>query len=111
MSIFLLVNNSAQVSDVTPAAIFVDKGQAIKALYEYEQASVFRPIVLYEYVLTDGIARIPKYFHRVKRNWRLVVEGCETIAINESEFVKNHPFIFDKLEALTTPSSMRERSL
>jgi len=104
MSIFLLVNNSAQVSDVTPAAIFVDKGQAIKALYEYEQASVFRPIVLYEYVLTDGIATIPKCFHRVKRNWRLVVEGYETVPVHQVEFIKHHPFIFDKLEACTTPS-------
>ena len=104
MSIFLLVNNSAQVSDVTPAAVFLDKGQAIKALYAYEQASVFRPIILYEYSLQDGFATIPKCFHRVKRNWRLVVEGCESVPINPSEFVKAHPFIFDKLEAFTTSS-------
>jgi hypothetical protein len=111
MSLFLLVNNSAQVADVSPAALFLDKGQAIKALYEYEQASVFRPIVLYEYVLVDGVATIPKCFHRVKRNWRSVVDGCETIPINPSEFIKQHPFIFDKLEAFTTPSTMKERAI
>ena len=111
MSIFLLVNNSAQVGDITPAAVFLDKGQAIKALYEYEQTSVFRPIVLYEYVLTGGFATIPTYFHRVKRNWRLVVEGCETVPVNPTEFTKVHPFIFDKLEAFTTPSTMKERAI
>ena len=50
MSIFLLVNKSSTVSDVTPATVFVDKGQAIRALYEYEMATVFKPIVLYEYI-------------------------------------------------------------
>ena len=109
MSIFLLVNNSPQVADVSPAALFVDKGQAIKALYEYEQASVFRPIVLYEYALVDGVATVPTCFHRVKRNWRLVVDGYETLPIHPSEFIKQHPFIFDKLKACTT-STMKERA-
>ena len=111
MSIFVLVNNSTQVCDVTPAALFLDKGQAIKALYEYEQMSVFRPIVLYEYPLLDGVAMIPSCFHRVTRNWRRVVDGYETVPVNSNAFIKVHPFIFDKMEAFTTPSDKRPNQI
>jgi len=110
MSIFVLVNNSTQVADVTPAALFLDKGQAIKALYEYEMASVFRPIVLYEYPLLNGVAMIPSCFHRVTRN-RLLVDGYETVPVNPTEFIKTHPFIFDKMEAFTTPSDKRPNQI
>jgi len=104
MSIFLLVNKSTTVSDATPATVFVDKGQAIRALYEYEMATVFKPIVLYEYLLRDGFATYPSCFHRVKRNWKSVVEGIETVPINQEEFKKNHPFVFDKLESVRETS-------
>ena len=111
MSVFLLVNNASTVTDVTPAAIFLEKGAAIKALYEYEKASVFRPIVLYEYTLVDGFAQYPSCFHRVKRDWKSIVEGIETIPIQETEFRKMHPFIFDKLTSFANPSDRIERAL
>ena len=104
MSIFLLVNNSSTVSDVTPATVFVDKEQAFRALYKYEMASVFKPIVLYEYILTDGFAKYPSFFHRVKRNWKSIVEGIETMPVNHEEYKKNHPFVFDKLESVCETS-------
>lgn len=104
MSIYLLVNNSSTVGDVTPAKVFVEKGVAIRALHEYEQKSVFRPIVLYEYILEDGEATYPVCFYRVHRNKKGIVEGVEKIPIREYEFKKNHPFIFDKLESFFEPS-------
>ena len=104
MSVFLLVNNSTTVADVTPFKIFLDKGEAIRSLYEYEQVSVFKPIILYEYVLDNGNATYPIAFHKVKRNWKSVVEGIETIPVNPVEFRKKHPFIFDKLQAFTDSS-------
>jgi len=111
MSVFLLVNNSSTVADTTPAAIFVDKGLAIRALYEYERASVFRPIVLYEYSLTDGVALHPECFHRVKRNNKGIVDGVETVPVNPAEFIKSHPFIFDKLESFLMPSNEGKRAV
>ena len=104
MSVFLLVNNSSTVSDATPFKIFVDKGEAIRSLYEYEQVSVFKPIVLYEYVLENGNATYPIAFHRVKRNWKSLVEGVERIPVNPVEFRKQHPFVFDKLQSFTDSS-------
>ena len=111
MSIFLLVNNASSVADTTPAAIFTDKGLAIRTLYAYEQASVFRPIILMEYPLTDGVAKFPSCFHRVKRDWRSIVDGIETVSVNSAEFVKQHPFIFDKLESFLMPSNEGKRAV
>lgn len=108
---FLLINNAVTVADVTPTAIFVDRGQAMRALYEYEQVSVFKPILLYEYVLTDGIGKYPLCFYRVKRNWKSIVEGIEKVAVNQTEFKKQHPFIFDKLESIFEPSTEIPRAV
>jgi hypothetical protein len=111
MSVFLLVNNSSTVADTTPAAIFVEKGEAIRALYEYEKVSVFRPILLYDYPLKDGVALHPVCFYRVKRNNKGIVDGVETVPVNSAEFVKSHPFIFDKLESFLLPSNEGKRAV
>ena len=105
MRIYLLVNNSTSVSDTTPAKIFTKKEEAIKELFDYEQKSVFKQIVLYEYVLDNGSATYPSFFYRVKREYKSIVEGLEQFPVNHKEFRKNHPFIFDKFESFQEPTN------
>lgn len=111
MRIFILVNNSTSVSDMTPARIFTNKEEAIKELYEYEQKSVFKQIVLYEYVLENGSATYPSFFYRVKRQYKSIVEGIEHFPVNQTEFRKNHPFIFDKFESFQDLLNSKPRHL
>ena len=104
MSVFLLINNASTVADYTPVRIFVHKQEAIAFLFAYEQATVFKPIVLYEYVLENGSATYPTCFYRVKRNDNRIVEGLETVPVNPTEFRKIHPFLYDKLQSMFASS-------
>ena len=111
MSVFLLINNSSTVKDVTPAKLFFNKETAIKALYEYEMKSVFKPIVLYEYRMENDIAEIPSFLYRIKRTSKNLVEGHEQIPVRVNEFIKNHPFIFDKLESFRDAEHIDRRAV
>ena len=102
MRIYLLVNNSTSVSDTTPAKIFTKKEEAIKELFDYEQKSVFKQIVLYEYVLDNGSATYPSFLYRVKREYKSIVEGIE-------QFRKNHPCMFDTFESFQEPTNVVTR--
>jgi len=111
MSVFLLINNSSTVKDVTPAKLFLDKETAIKALYEYEMKSVFKPILLYEYAMEDGVAEFPSFLYRVNRTTKNLVDGYEQIPVRVNEFIKKHPFIFDKLESFRDAENVSRRAV
>jgi hypothetical protein len=75
-----------------PVQLFASYEDAIAGLRAYEQQSVFRPIVLYEYVFQNGSATYPSWFYRIER------EGSQTnlakYPVNPTEFRKVHPFLF-----------------
>ena len=104
MSIFLLVNNNSTINDRTPMKIYTSFDKALAGLFELDMKSVFKPIVLYEYTLIDGVGKFPVCFYRVKRDSKHLVEGHERIPINQSEFTKIHPFVFDKYESILDAS-------
>ena len=109
MSVFILVNNASTVGDYTPIKLFTNFEEASKFLLAYEQKTVFKPIILYEYVLENGSATYPVCFFRVIRNKTYVVEGIEKIPVNPTEFRKNHPFLFDKTQSMFADSSEERR--
>ena len=111
MSLFILINNSSTVKDGTPVKIFQNKEVAIQNLYEYEMKSVFKPILLYEYLFVDGQAQFPKWFYKVKRDSKGIVEGIEQTPVNITEYIKTHPFVFDKLESMFDASTRKERAV
>ena len=111
MSIFVLVNNSSIVNDVTPVKMFLTRELAIQALYDYEMKSVFKPVIMYEYTLKDGVADMPTCWYKIKRSNKGIVEGHERIPVNQKEYLKRHPFLFDKLESMFDASTQNERAL
>ena len=110
MSIFILVNNASAVGDTTPVRMFTNSEEAIKFLFAYEQKSVFKPVLLYEYVLENGSATYPICFYRVKRNETQLVDGYDKVAVVPTEFRKSHPFLFDKLQSMFDASTEEHRA-
>ena len=110
MSIFILVNNARSVGDTMPIRIFTNSEEAIKFLFAYEQTTVFKPILLYEYLLENGSATYPICFYRVKRNEKQLVDGYEKIAVSPTEFRKSHPFLFDKIQSMFDASTEEHRA-
>ena len=110
MNLFVVINNASTVGDCTPVKIFTDMEEAMFFLFEYEQKSIFKPIIMYEYTLINGSATFPKCFYRVNRGEKHLVEGIEKVPINSAEFQKNHPFLFDKFQSMFANSSENYRS-
>jgi len=110
MKLFIIINNASTVGDSTPVKIFTDLEEATAFLFEYEQKSIFKPIVMYEYTLVNGSASFPKCLYRVKRGETHLVEGLETVLINPVEFQKNHPFLFNKFQSMFANSTEEYRS-
>lgn len=110
MNLFIIINNASTVGDSTPVKIFTDMEEAMFFLLEYEQKSIFKPIVMYEYTLLNGSATFPKCLYRVKRDEKHLVKGIEKVPIHPAEFQKNHPFLFDKFQSMFANSSEEYRS-
>lgn len=102
MHLFLLVNNASTVRDATPVTIYTNYEEAIAGLAKYEQTTVFRPIILYEYVLENGSAIYPKWMYRREREGNQV--ELTKYPVNPTEFRKSHPFVWDKGQSMFASS-------